>query len=252
MTTTYTKRIYHKNSGFTLVEIAIVLLIITLLMAGLVPTISSQVEQRQVNETRKQLDDIQQALIGYAVTNGRLPCPASATSYGAESFASGGNAGNGNCSNFHDGFVPAVTLGLSPVDSQGFAIDSWNNRIHYAVTSANGNAFTKFPNGISLTSSADLYVCSTASATTSCSVANSTLTSAAPAVIYSVGKNGAYGGTGADEAENPNPNSADNDQVFVSHTPTAAGSANGEFDDLVIWLSSNTLFNRMVMAGKLP
>jgi hypothetical protein len=67
-----------------------------------------------------------------------------------------------------------------------------------------------------------------------------------PAVIYSTGKNGASGGTSADEAENPNPNSADNNRVFVSHdfTPT--------FDDMVIWISPNILFNRMVAAGKLP
>ena len=59
-----------------------------------------------------------------------------------QSFISGGNASNGQCSNFYDGFVPSATLGLSPVDSQGYAVDAWNNRIHYAITSSNGDAFT--------------------------------------------------------------------------------------------------------------
>ena len=172
-------RKYPFQTGFTLVEIAVVLLIVTLLMTGLVPTISGQIEQRQTNETRKQLDDIQQALIGYAIINERLPCPAAATptnSYGAESFAAGGTALNGNCSNFNDGFVPAAALGITQVDNQGFAVDSWGNRIHYAVTSANANAFTSTggmkANGLA-TLGPNLLVCSTASTSpTSCSVAN--------------------------------------------------------------------------------
>jgi len=71
-------------------------------------------------------------------------------------------------------------------------------------------------------------------------------------VIYSLGKNAASGGTGTDETANPNPNSANNDQVFVSHAPTMAGATNGEFDDIVTWLSVNTLFSRMIAAGALP
>ena len=59
-------------------------------------------------------------------------------------------------------------------------------------------------------------------------------------------------GTGTDEAANPNPNSADNNRTFVSHTPTGSSATNGEFDDLVIWISNSTLLNRMVSAGKLP
>ena len=70
--------------GFTLVEMAIVMLIVALLLGGLVPTLSSQVDQRHASETSKQLDEIQQALIGYAIIYGRLPCPASDTSNGME------------------------------------------------------------------------------------------------------------------------------------------------------------------------
>ena len=44
----------------------------------------------------------------------------------------------------------------------------------------------------------------------------------------------------------------DNDRVFVSHTPTPSNAANGEFDDIVVWISPNILFSRMVAAGQLP
>ncbi len=242
-----------RRNGFTLVEMAIVLLIVTLLLTGLVPTISSQIEQRQRNETRKQLDEIQQALIGFAVINGRLPCPASSTSNGLED-----PIGTGICNHPHDGFVPAATLGLAQVNSQGLAVDAWNNPIHYAVTTSNSKAFTK-PNGMGTTGISnlqpDLMVCSTASASnTTCSVANSSLTASpgVPALIYSTGKNGGYGGAGADEAENPNPHSPDNDPVFVSHPPAPTTAVNGGFDDIVTWISPNVLINRMVEAGKLP
>ena len=89
---------HRRTAGFTLVEMAVVLLIMALLLGGLLPTLSSRVEQQRLGEVRKQLDEIEQAAIGYALINGRLPCPASSSSNGAESFASGGNATNGNCS----------------------------------------------------------------------------------------------------------------------------------------------------------
>lgn len=246
--------------GFSLIELAIVFFIVTLLMGGLLPTISAQIDQQRTTETRKQLDDIQQALIGYAIINGRLPCPASTNTNGIEN-----PIGGGTCVNPYDGFVPAATLGISTgVDSQGnagFAVDSWNNRIRYAVTQSNSKAFTT-PNYMSTyfsTLAPDLQVCSTATgitgagtASASCQASKS-LTTGVPAVIYSTGKNGGYGGTGTDEKENPNPNStATSDRLFISQSPTPSTAANGEFDDIVIWISPNILINRMISAGKLP
>ncbi|MEK7810816.1 MAG: prepilin-type cleavage/methylation domain-containing protein, partial [Pseudomonadota bacterium] len=73
-----------------------------------------------------------------------------------------------------------------------------------------------------------------------------------PVVLYSLGKNGGYGGTGTDETKNPNPNSTNNDRTFVSHTITSATSTNGEFDDIVVWISNPLLLNHMVAAGRLP
>jgi len=247
---------YCHAAGFTLVEMAIVLLIVAILLGGLLPTLSSRVEQQRLGEVRKQLDEIEQAVIGYALINGRLPCPASSSSNGAESFASGGSTINGNCSNFYNGFAPAATLGL--VTTDGYAVDPWGNRIRYALTKSNGNAYTSL-NGMSTTGMSgltpDLLVCTTAtgiSATSCASGAALTASPGVPLVIYSTGKNGSYGGTGADEAANPNPNSSNNDRVFVSHGPTASSAANGEFDDIIIWLSPSILLGKMVAAGKLP
>ena len=46
-----------------------------------------------------------------------------------------------------------------------------------------------------------------------------------------------------DEAEN-----VDNDRVFVSRPPSPAPAI---FDDLVIWVSPNILYGRMIAAGAL-
>ncbi len=242
-------------TGFTLVEMAVVLLIVAILFGGLLPTLSSRVEQQRLGEVRNQLNEIEQAVIGYALINGRLPCPASSSSNGAESFAAGGSAANGNCSNFDNGYAPAATLGL--VTADGYAVDPWGNRIRYALTKSNGNAFTS-TNGMNMTGMSslapDLLVCATAtgiSATSCASGAALTASPGVPLVIYSTGRNGSYGGTGADETANPNTNSSNNDRVFVSHAPATGTAANGEFDDIVIWLSPNILYYRMVAAGKL-
>lgn len=247
-------KIINRLHGFSLIELAIVLFIVALLLGGLLPIVSSQFDQQRTNETRKQLEDIQQALIGYAVTYDRLPCPASATTNGAEN-PPGGSTTIVPCVNAYDGFVPAATLGIpTGVDNQGnkgFAVDAWGNRIRYAVTKWKSNTFTTpgdMKTNFASPLAPDLMVCSSASATAiDCSVANTTLTSSpgVPAVIFSTGKNGAYGGTGTDETENI----SKIDKIFVNHTPTPSPN---EFDDLVIWISPNILINRMVSAGKLP
>lgn len=242
-TRAYSQQTQH---GFTLVEMAMVLMIVGLLLGGLIPTLSAQMESQRISETRKQLDEIQQAVVGFAIANGRLPCPAYST---GEEDPVGGSI----CTHFYDGFVPAATLGLTGTDSAGFAVDSWGNRIRYAVTSWSStspvisNVFTT-PGGMSAVGisnlSPNLLVCSSSAASgfsgSSCGT-NNALTSSpgVPVVIYSTGKNGVPGSP--DEAAN-----ADGNRVFVSHTPTP------NFDDLVVWLSNNILLNRMVTAGKLP
>jgi hypothetical protein len=86
-----------------------------------------------------------------------------------------------------------------------------------------------------------------------------------PAVVLSHGKNG-YGSVNDQGALQANPadwplsNVDESTNVtvatttFVSRAPQAAGlpGAGGEFDDIVVWISPNILFNRMVAAGKLP
>ena len=105
-----------------------VLLVVAILAAGLTVPLAAQVQMRRHEETRRILDEAREALLGFAAAHARLPCPASAASRGEESFAPGGDAGNGRCSHFHDGFLPAATLGLAPLDDEGFLRDAWGTR----------------------------------------------------------------------------------------------------------------------------
>ncbi|HWS13359.1 MAG TPA: type II secretion system protein [Rhodocyclaceae bacterium] len=246
-----------RQRGFTLVELAIVLLIVAVLIGGLMVPLSAQMDIRNRAETDRTLADAREALLGYAAANGRLPCPASTASNGRASPESCGAGGQCVCTNPHDGLLPAVTLGLQPTDSQGYAIDAWNNRIRYAVTGANAWAFTSsgtagLRNAVQAAGFAslapDLLVCasSTGITATACGGAGNELSTTAAAVLVSTGRNGPAS-NGADEAAN-----LDGNRVFVSHVATAAGGANGEFDDIVTWLSPNILYNRLITAGQLP
>ncbi|MGH8690910.1 MAG: type II secretion system protein, partial [Burkholderiales bacterium] len=75
---------------------------------------------------------------------------------------------------------------------------------------------------------------------------------------FSHGKNGLGAINASTGTANPAPSSLleqdnlDGFTTFVSRVQSPAGAPAGEFDDIVIWLSKNTLFNRMVAAGKLP
>jgi prepilin-type N-terminal cleavage/methylation domain-containing protein len=253
--------------GFSIIEIAISLAVLAVLATGILVPLVSQLQQRNVSVTEKTINDIKDALVGYAAVNGRLPCPAttSAATPGAEAFdtANAGGPANGRCESFW-GYVPARTLGITPVDKYGFALDAWNNRIRYAVagdtvgasvrpfTTTDGIRTATLPEVAKVASL--LTVCDSGIGVTagvSCNGAR-TLTANAAVVIWSIGANGATtGGNGADEAQNPNPrNETSADRLFVSHT--ASESATNAFDDLVNWIGINTLVNRMVGAGQLP
>lgn len=259
--------------GFTLLELAVSLAIVAVIAGAVLVPFVAQVSQRNIGNTQKLLDDAKEALIGYAVATGRLPCPASASSNGLEAFsvapAPVGDANNGICAT-DVGFLPAVTLGLSNVDGQGYAVDAWGtsqNRVRYAVWAGsiapagttNTWPFTK-TGGMrtatpGLMATTDMFfVCSSGVgvvAGSNCGSAT-TLTRNAPVMIWSVGANAVTsGGTSIDELQNPNPRGGSIDRIFVMHSRTDSGPG-GEFDDIVTWISTGNLIGRMVLAGGLP
>lgn len=264
-------------AGFTLTELAVVLAIVALLLGGLLYTLSAQTDQRNFEETRRRLELARELVLAFAITNGRLPCPARSAATAAPVTVAGDEVrdASGNCigdavTDYYGGASGGVTLGLLPartigfqtVDSSGFAVDAWNNRIRYVVanliTACSGSSTTPhFTNATNLKANgitcqpSDLLVCKSATGITptACGGAANQIMSQSlvVAIIYSTGKNGTTGGTGLDEAANLN-----GDRVFVYHTPTPADAANGEFDDQLAWITVGELYAKLIAAGQLP
>ena len=64
--------------GFTLIELAIVLVIVTLLIGGLAMPLSAQIQARRIAETNKTLEEAREAIIGYAMSH-RINAPCTCT-----------------------------------------------------------------------------------------------------------------------------------------------------------------------------
>src|SRR4051812_35690135 len=65
--------------GFSLVEIAIVLVVVGLLVSGGLLGLAPVLAGNKISQTNAQMDRIEQALVLYVIQNGCLPCPASPT-----------------------------------------------------------------------------------------------------------------------------------------------------------------------------
>ncbi len=128
-----------RQAGFTVVEIAIVVIISGLLLAAAVAVLNSVDKRAKNGTTIQRMETIMDAMSAFASRNYRIPCPAdpSRPTGGVEPFGSedGGNAAGtaiGVCSfaaRTTDGIVPFATLQLSEEDVQ----DGWGNYITYKV-----------------------------------------------------------------------------------------------------------------------
>jgi prepilin-type N-terminal cleavage/methylation domain-containing protein len=252
------------SRGFTLTELAVVLVLVALLMGGLLVPLSAQYELEHRRTTTQELANIKEALLGFAIQHGRLPCPADGSlpsgtaGAGIEAAApssgclcTGGVASNAGAActinTTVGGVLPWATLGLNETDA-------WGNRYTYAVTASyarTGKPQSMFYCVPSTTPADAVFAICTpgqivvrSAATSGAALTNADET---PAVVLSHGANGlgavqANGiirpGAIGDEAEN-----GDYDDIFVSNTP---------IDDLVVWISRPILMNRMLTAGKLP
>lgn len=238
-----------------------VLMIVGLLLGGLLVPLSAQMEQQKISTTEKLLDEAREALIGFAISNGRLPCPADGTiatgqtNAGVEAY----NTSTNTCTNLTGsgssqaagGVLPWATLGVSETDA-------WGRRFTYRVTAVFADAISLGTLGsgcsVPIPTQSSFALCSSGNLNvlTAAGTTNYVATGI-PAMVVSHGTNGLGAYTPAGQQIAPVPaattdegNNADNDNNFVSHTATP------DYDDLVTWISNNILLNRMVEAGKLP
>jgi type II secretory pathway pseudopilin PulG len=231
---------------------AVVLIILGFVLGALLMPVQVQRQQQAQLQTESLMEISKKSLIGYAQSQGRLPCPA--TNNGTAAFPDDHGVASPSAGGLcvqQVGFLPAATLGIQPTDTKGFALDGWGNPLRYAVTqsSAGGAVTADFTTTADMAAvgiaalKPDLRVCASstaASCTDDINVANNVV-----AVIYSLGPTGNVASGGADESEN-----LDMDTIFISHEPRANGE-NGEFDHVMTWISPFVLYNAMIEAGQL-
>jgi type II secretory pathway pseudopilin PulG len=247
--------------------------VLALLLGSLLYPLSTQVQQRNVGATQKSLDEAREALMGYAMANGRLPCPDTDGDGNENARTLADPASDGCAGGVYVGTLPWATLGVAQVDA-------WGNRFRYRVT----NEFTRRngdpsadpaacpangsdPNPCTLQiSDAGTLQVNGRNAQTKATLA---LAGSVPAVVISLGKNG-YGAVHQDGSSQPAVPASNTDErtntaaattAFLSRTPTEStdtcsdttpGQPFCEFDDQVIWVPVGILMNRMVAAGRLP
>jgi prepilin-type N-terminal cleavage/methylation domain-containing protein len=120
--------------GFTLIEIAIVLVVIGLITSGGLLAVSPVIQSAKISETKQKMATVEAALLGYILQNGCMPCPAqrgaAATGQTADTAGTVYTGCTTNaCVTSGEGLVPWVSLGLSEND----VTDGWNRRMTYGV-----------------------------------------------------------------------------------------------------------------------
>lgn len=258
------------TTGFTLAEVAIVLIIISLLMGSLLAPLSSRMKQEKIKQTEQTLVDIMEALLGYVVINRALPCP-DAYNDGEED-----REASGQCSNFREGYLPWAALGLETARK-----DAWGRSFRYRVEQNFTEDVRSLPD---LTNATPFEI-----RTFKGRLLNTadTMDSNAVAIIFSCGADGRPNGrespnnisgypnneygNDADgyfnaEAVCDNPGIADRTYIqspflgkdnYIQSYPLESNQADAillrkEFDDILIWLPKSILINRLVVAGRWP
>ena len=273
----------QQAQGFTLIEVAISMVILGLVLTGLVVALSQQMQQRHLIDTRTTLQQANEAIISFVVANARLPCPAIAASNGLESLIS-----PGVCT-AAAGFLPAVTLGLPNLDGNGLLNDGWADgsthdnvsvvpnyprAIRYQVALLGGTAqanaltsaslgnpasgYTRQNIGTTLALNNGLFVCRSSVGLVAvgnrCSGNANSLALNVVAVLWSQGPTGNDAlGNSPDEAQNSSQLGAPAvARTLVMRDPTGTGAPGGRFDDIVSWVSWGTMADKLMLAWQVP
>lgn len=243
-----------RQGGFTLIEIAIVLLIVVILLGYTVAMFPVQQELKQYRKADADMESIIEHLIAYAQVRGRLPCPDSDTD-GLEN-----SVGGTDCTAYY-GLVPGRTLGIDgKYSAAGVLIDPWGQGYRYAIADTDFSLDGEFDlvtaneireEGInnvvpSLFLCEDSNVSPNDADTTCADVSGAEVIANVAVVIISMGKDFAAP-TSNIEAENIDDFlDGTNDHVYIF------AARRDDYDDIVKWISPNLLFSKMIEADQLP
>lgn len=245
--------------GFTLVEMALVLLVLGLLTRAAVLPLAALQEHRDRRATEIRLQEIRQALFAHVVAYGALPCPVTTSverlntavvevSRDADQAL---RIDRPRCQ-LEAGGVPGLALGLSgALGHNGAVLDPWGRAYKYAV-SLSSHAHTGDLASADWTTpgeaarvgvrnlSADLTLCRHTSGQ-GC-LARDVRVDQITFVVLSLGKDAS---TQGHQAENQ-----DNDQYFLLQPESSVHSS--QFDDQLVWGTAADTMYWMLRMGWLP
>ncbi|MDR2093786.1 MAG: type II secretion system GspH family protein [Azoarcus sp.] len=214
--------------GFTLIEMAIMLVVLGLLTGTFAVPLAARIEASQRREADVLLDDITEALIGFALLHGRLPCPSTEADPASPAY---GLEHPPPCAAGIPGYLPWRTLALPAHDPWGSprasAAAPWTGHWRYLPD----KNFTTGTITLATLPSGNLQIRDHDNNPIT------TDTSRVVAVLYSSGPNRRDDGRNA--AWSPT------SPVFE------AGEATPAFDDLLRWIGHPLIVARLARSGRL-
>lgn len=256
------------KQGFSLTELAAVLLIVGLLISYSVKLLGDTVSTIKYSDTKKKLVEIKQSLSKFYLANGRLPCPAQLnlkagdTDYGIEIYSETFSGGTGGCDRTvtpANSAAPPYTLaidagggrwirqGALPIKALGLAndlgYDAYGNKFTYVVT----ETFTS--GSISSPSSGNGAI------VINDGVAPTIITSVAVFAVISHGadQKGAYSANGTLMASCNSTLGRDNENCDNTDSPADSllteamfrnlRNSSSWFDDMIIWAAKNEIID---------
>ncbi len=212
------RRITSNASGFTLLEIAIVMVIIGLLTGGGVSLMKMLTERKARNETVTYLQQVRAALVSYAARTGRLPWADGNTAGSVDGLEDTGAT---------NGFLPYRTLQMAPSDP-------YKRILRYEVNAhltARPTACEALHTGLQASDPPLVMDADGAAATFNVAVV---LVSAGP--MDADGNGNAFDDLNSGGFLGNNATGSDN---YLRHPPAP------DFDDLTLYIGGNELFGEM-------
>lgn len=251
--TPYSKRL----AGFSLVEMAIVILIAGIMMGAGLSLLAVKQAAAQFDVTQKHQETIKQALINYLGKNKRLPCPVDPASPTTGIEGRSATATLPPCFKY-SGVVPYAELGLD----RAAALDGWENFIDYVVSPPTTHWLYTYgaPASTTLADAASAFWPSNNAGSITAKVNGTDINIVASLISH--GKNGLGAinikgiknlplPTGTDELQNTNPISGALSNTVIKRDATDSTSGGGAFDDVVMMLSANDLTGPLIANGTL-
>lgn len=234
----FTKTTPPPKNGFTLIEVAIALVIVGMLIGGALEIARVQAVQKTYKTTRANMEEVNKSIALYVSRFGNLPCPAPlSANLGDEGYGKGGNCKEllSTIMTNSDDYVVGegrerekVIIGKLPFRDlslvQTFTRDGWNRDIYYAVSATllENSTYSQYAGVIDVIDSND-----------------ESLTheeTGVQYVLYSTGSDAAPPGTKEcieNRADNEN---CDGDGIF-RYAPTALGPGPAYYDDIISYIT---------------